>query len=220
MIVIATNNGKNHLIELLSVINVINPECGVSIIDTQSNDEETIKFLNELDEKNPYRFKLQIHQTPYRGFDSGAYMYAINNIKAERFYFIQDSIRIKTLNFFKNIDSKLKPGTVVPLITFPANTYDSQEQIDFCLNNFGKAEFSQGIFGPMFAIMNEDAQKIDKKHLVWPTNKMLQMGLERGWGVLFDMYGINIDPLEGAYDYYRLINDQYTQFRKIINYRA
>jgi hypothetical protein len=220
MIIIATNNGKNHLKEILSVIDEINPECGVSIIDTQSSDQESIDFLNQIQEKNPYKFNLQVYQTPYRGFDSGAYMYAINNIQADRFYFIQDSLRIKDLSIFKNIDSKLKPGTVVPLITFPANMYDSQEQVDFCLKNFGKAEFSQGIFGPMFAIMNEDAQKIDKKYLVWPTNKMLQMGLERGWAVIFDMYSFNIDPLEGNYDYQKLIKDQYTQFKKIINYRA
>ena len=220
MIVIATNNGKNHLIELLANINEINPKCGVCIIDTLSIEQESLDFLVQLKEKNPYKFSLQIHQTPYKGFDSGAYMYAINNIKAERFYFLQDSIRIKDLEFFNNIDKKLNTGTVVPLITFPSNYYDNAEQIEFCLRNLGAFEFTQGIFGPMFAITYEDSQKIDKKHLVWPTNKSLQQGLERGWGVIFDINNFNIDPLEGNYDYYKLINDQYSQFKKIFNQRT
>jgi len=49
---------------------------------------------------------------------------------------------------------------------------------------------------------------------------MLQMGMERGWSVLFEKYGLRLDSLEGSYDFDKLINDQYSQFRKIINYRA
>ena len=72
----------------------------------------------------------------------------------------------------------------------------------------------------MFSVLNEDIQKIDKKFLIWPTNKRMQMGMERGWGILFDKYEFIIDSLEGDYDYGKLINDQYLQFKKIINYRG
>jgi hypothetical protein len=143
-------------------------------------------------------------------------MYAMNNIKADKFYFIQDSIRIKNFNIFENFDNKLKIGTIVPLITFPSDLYDSQEQIDFCIKTYGKSDYTKGIFGPMFSILSEDIKKIDKKFLVYPTNKMLQMGLERGWGVIFDICGFNIDPLEEKYDYTQLIDDQYSQFKKIV----
>jgi hypothetical protein len=220
MIVIATNNGKKHLIELLENLNQLGIKYPVSIIDTQSTDQETVDFLNQITDNNPYNFKISVYQTPYRGFDSGAYMYAINNIKSDRFYFLQDSLRIKDPNFFNNINEKLKPGIVVPLITFASNLYDGPDQIEFCLNNFEDTKFTKGIFGPMFSVLNEDIQKIDKKFLIWPTNKRMQMGMERGWGILFDKYEFIIDSLEGDYDYGKLINDQYLQFKKIINYRG
>lgn len=220
MIVIATNNGKKLLIDLLSDLEKINPKCGVSIIDTQSSDLDSQLFLNNIELENPYKFDIKVYRTPYRGYDSGAYMYAMNNIKADRFYFIQDSMRIKDFNIFENVDKKLKIGTIVPLITFPSNLYDSQEQIEFCLKTYGRSEFTKGIFGPMFSILNEDVQKINKKFLVYPTNKILQMGLERGWGIIFDICGFNIEPLEEEPDFEKswdkLMNDQFSQFKKIV----
>jgi hypothetical protein len=220
MIVIATNNGKKNLIELLSNLKSINFNCPVSIIDTGSTDQESIDFLNTIESDINYKFDIKLYKTPYRGYDTGAYIYAINNIDAERYYFIQDSIRIKSINFFQLIDSKLEIGKVIPLITFGSNLYDYQEQIDFCLSNFGKSDFKRGIFGPIFSILKEDIDKIDKKYLVYPTNKSLQMGMERGWSVIFESHNFDIDPLEGDYNYSKLINDQYNHFKKIIQYRS
>ena len=48
MIVIATNNGKKHLIELLENLNQLGIKYPVSIIDTQSTDQETVDFLNQI----------------------------------------------------------------------------------------------------------------------------------------------------------------------------
>ena len=231
MIVIATNNGKSLLTDLLFDLDNINPKCGVSIIDTQSTDLESQLFLNYLELENPYKFDIKVYRTPYKGYDSGAYMYAMNNIKADRFYFLQDSIRIKDPNIFENFDNKLKVGTVVPFIAFPGNLYDNQEQIDFCLKTYGRSEFTKGIFGPMFSILNEDVQKINKELLVYPTNKVLQMGLERGWAIIFDICGFNIEPLEEDADFSlqnktdfaisweKLLNDQFSQFKKIVCFR-
>jgi hypothetical protein len=219
MIIIATNNGKRNLSELLENLKEIDFSCGVCIIDTGSTDQESIDFLNELDGVNKYDFEIQIYQTPYKGYDTGAYIYAINNIEADRYYFIQDSLRIKSNDFFNLIDNKLKPGKVVPLITFGENLYDYPEQIEFCINHFGSTDFKKGIFGPMFSILLEDVQKIDKKYLVYPTNKSLQMGMERGWAVIFGKYDFEIDSLEGDYDYSKLILDKYVNFKKIIQYR-
>ena len=220
MIVIATNNGKQNLIELLSNLNTIDFNCSVSVIDTGSTDRESIDFLEFLKVNSNYKFKIEVHQTSYKGYDTGAYIYAINNIESDRYYFIQDSIIIKSINFFELVDDKLQPGVVVPLITFGANLYDYQEQIDFCMFHFGECKFQKGTFGPMFSILKEDVNKIDKKYLVYPTNKSLQMGMERGWSVIFEKYNFDIDPLEGDYDYNKLMNDQYNNFKKIIQYRS
>jgi len=219
MIVIATNNGKTYLSELLSDLERIGCNEDISVIDTQSSDAESLEFIDSLKAGDKFNLKIKVYQTPYKGFDTGAYVYAINNLSADKFYFMQDSIKIKSIDYFIEIDKRLKPGVVVPLITFGPNLFDENEQIDFCYDKFDSIDYDKGIFGPIFAITNEDIQKIDKKYLVYPTNKMLQMGMERGWSVLFKKYGFEIDPIEGAYDYTKLSNDGYVFFKKNLPYR-
>ena len=219
MIVIATNNGKKYLIEVLYDLKKIGVKEEIAVIDTQSTDIESLEFLESLKNNNDFDLKISVHTTPYRGFDTGAYIYAINNLSADKFYFMQDSIKIKSNDYFNAIDKKLKNGTVVPLITFGPHLYDENEQINFCYENFESIEYDKGIFGPIFAITNSDAQKIDKKYLVYPTNKMLQMGMERGWSIIFKKYAFEIDSLEGDYNYEKLINDGYTYFKKYLPYR-
>jgi len=219
MIVVATNNGKQYLMELLSDFKRIGITDEISIIDTQSTDIDSINFLESLKNNNEYNLKISVYQTPYRGFDTGAYIYAINNLKADKFYFMQDSVRIKSNDYFNEINKKLKVGKVVSLITFEPHAFDGAEQINFCYENFDSIEYDKGIFGPIFAITNDDVQKIDKKYLVYPTNKMLQMGMERGWSILFKKYGFEINSLEGEYDYQKLVNDGYTHFKKYLPYR-
>jgi hypothetical protein len=219
MIVIATNNGKPYLLELLKDFQKIGISDEIAIIDTQSTDAESLEFLESLKIKNEFGLNINVYKTPYRGFDTGAYIYAINNLKSDRFYFMQDSIKIKSIEYFNEINKRLKIGTIVPLITFGPHLYDENEQINFCYENFDSIEYDKGIFGPIFAITNEDVQKIDKKYLVYPTNKMLQMGMERGWAVLFKKYGFEIEPIEGAYDYSKLSNDGYSLFKKHLPYR-
>jgi len=217
MIVIASHNGKLHLSKLL--VNLEDIDLlghDVAIIDTQSNELDTIEFLDSIAKTNPYNYTIHVHKTPYRGFDTGAYIYAINNIKSDKFFFIQDSIRIKRSDFFKAIDEKLKPGTAVNLIQFNTNLYDSQEQVDFCFNSFGQIKYNKGVFGPMFSIHVEDIKRIKSDHLIYPINKIQQMGMERGWAILFDIYGITLDSLEGDYNFEMLINDKYKYFTKFI----
>lgn len=216
MIVIATNNGKEHLPKLLESLNFLEYSIDVSIIDTQSSDIYSINFLENIDKSN-YKFNINIYQTPYKGYDTGAYIYAIRNIKnVDRFYFLQDSIVIKDIKIFDYIDSRLHKGTVVPLIGFKT-LFDNQEQIDFCNVNFGSSFYKCGIFGPMFSILKSDIDLIDDKFLVYPTSKNIQAAMERGWSILFNKYDLNIDPIYD-YDYERINNNGYQLFdKKLVN---
>ena len=217
MIVIATNNGKDYLPKLLESLNTLNYRIDVSIIDTQSNDIESIYFLENINKDN-YNFNISIYQTPYKGYDTGAYIYAIRNIKnVDRFYFIQDSIIIKDIKLFYEIDKRLTSGNIVSLIGF-TNGFDNQEQIDFCNNHFGNSYYKCGIFGPMFSILKSDIDMIDDKLLVYPTNKNIQMAMERGWSILFNNYNFNIIPIYN-YEHNRIINDDYLLFKKTLVYR-
>jgi len=218
MIIIATNNGKNFILNILSDLERIGVEDEISIIDTKSSDDSYF-FIKKIIEDKKFNLKINLYQTPYRGFDSGAYIYAINNFITDKFYFLQDSIRIKNKNFFLEIDKKLKTETVVPIITFQANFYANPEQVNFCIHNFETYNYSKGIFGPMFSILYDDAKKIDKKFLIYPFDKNTQMAMERGWAIIFDKYNFNIEPLEGEKNDEKINNDSYNYFSKLFPYR-
>jgi hypothetical protein len=217
MIVIATNNGVNYLPNLLSDLEKFNITEEISIIDTQSSDSEFINYLDNLKSFNKFKLNINVYQTPYRGFDTGAYIYAIQNLKSDRFIFLHDSIRIKSVSFFNLIDEKLKTSNVVPIITFNGEWWDNQTQKDFSLKHFGTTIFDKGIFGPMFSISYLDSQKLNK--LIYPTDKLQQMAMERCWSIIFKNQNFTIDSLEGNHNDFKIDNDMYEYFTKIKVFR-
>jgi hypothetical protein len=219
MIVVATNNGINFLPNLLSDLEKLNIEEEISIIDTQSNDSEFIDYLENLKSFNKFKLNINVYQTPYKGFDTGAYIYAIQNLKSDRFIFLQDSIRIKNIDFFNLIDEKLKISNVVTLLTFEGNWWDNQIQEDFSLKHFGTTIYETGIFGPMFAISYLDSQKIEKNLLIYPENKEQQKAMERCWDIIFKKTNLTVDNLEGSHNDLKINNDDYQYFTKIKPYR-
>jgi hypothetical protein len=217
MIIIATNNGKNYLNNLLISFQSFNVKKQIHVIDTGSTDIDSIKFLEDIKSNEIFKdLNILTHKTPYNGFDSGAYIYAIQNIDSEKYYFLHDSITLKDPSFFDSIDEKLKPGVVVPLVVFNSNLYDNQDQIDFSLNKIGVSDFDFGIFGPMFAITKTDVDKIKKSLNFFPTKKNEQMAMERVWSALFKKYNILIDPLEGFYNATKIVNKEYRYFNKFL----
>lgn len=220
MIVISTNNGKDFLRNLLEDLNNFKITHPISVIDTQSTDIDSINFFNTLKQIFP-NLNIQTYTTPTRNFDTGAYMYAINNIIAERYYFLHDSIRIKLPDFFDEIDRKLSPGIVVALTVFPGNNYDYDEQKDLCLKNWNTTEFVTGIFGPMFSILRTDLEKhwaeLPKS---LPDNKNLQMGMERGWGVFCTKCNLTVVELEDGLNYEYIYTDGFKYFSKLLPRRG
>lgn len=219
MIIIATNNGKHYLLDLLSDLERFEVKYEISVIDTQSSDQESLNFLEELKNNNPYNLKINVYQTPYRGFDTGAYIYAINNFNSDVFYFMQDSMRIKTSNYFEAINNTLNEGNVASLLSFAPGFWDNQEQKDFCDRCFESTDYDSGIFGPIFSVRREHIEKIDKKYLIYPSNKLEQMAMERGWSILFKKYGIPIKSIQGEHNRDMLFMDSYDMFQKKLPYR-
>lgn len=215
MIVIATNNGMRFLPNLLSDLEKFDITEEISIIDTQSSDVEFINYLENLKLSNDLKLNIKVYQTPYRGFDTGAYIYAMQNFKSDRFIFLHDSIRIKTKEFFDVITEKLKSSNVVSLMTFDGGFWDDNNQINFSIEHFGSGTFKKGIFGPMFSISYSDSQLIDKNILIYPINKYQQQAMERCWSVIFEKYNLTIDSVEGEHNDYKINNDLYQYFTKI-----
>jgi hypothetical protein len=213
MIIIATNNGMEFLPNLLSDLEKFNITEEISIIDTQSSDSKFIDYLENLKSFNKFKLNINVYQTPYRGFDTGAYVYSIKNLKSDRFIFLQDSIRIKSKDFFNLIDEKLKTSNVVTVLTFDGNFWDNQIQKDFSLKHFGTTTFDKGIFGPMFSISYLDSQKLNS--LIYPIDKNQQMAMERCWSIIFKQQNFTIDSIDGSHNDFKIQNDGYTYFSKI-----
>lgn len=223
MIVIATNNGYDFLKKSLDSLSNIGVKIPISIIDTNSTDEFSVKFIQEIKTGLYSNLDIKVLQTPYCGFDTGAYIYAMKNIYSDRYYFIHDSLIIKYYDFFNEIDKLLEDGVVVSLLEFWGNSYDNQEQVDFCIRNIGSSYYDKGIFGPIFSILRSDVDKIIDSLNFYPEVKNNQMAMERGWSVIFKLNNINIKSLCGFFDINKIINDKYEYFTKYLpnrNYRV
>jgi hypothetical protein len=215
MIVIATNNGHVFLEKLLNDFINHFKDKKICLLDTGSDNIETLFFLNRIKNKEIFsELHLEVIKTPYNGYDSGAYIFAMKNIESDKYYFLHDSISIKNKDFFNDIDKKLEENTVVGFIHFKSNLFDNQEQIDFCINNLGVSDFDLGIFGPMFAINKNDVSKILDNLNFYPTNKNEQMAMERGWSALFKSKNIKLEFLEGEHNNSVFNKDGYKYFDK------
>jgi hypothetical protein len=82
------------------------------------------------------------------------------------------------------------------------------------MENFGTSQYKSGVFGPNFSINRDIRNKLNRLAIPIPTNKLEQMGMERGWGVLFNTMGLEIEAIEGDYNWDRLVNDDYELFTK------
>lgn len=209
MIVIVTHNGEKHLKNLLNDIkrfNISNNE--VCIVDNTSSDSIHLEYLKELksDEYN-------ILYNPDDSYEVGAYKHAINQLNADFWFFIQDSIRIKT-NIFDLVKSKLTDKNIYALLTFPSYKHDWEYDSIFLQNNYQTTSYSCGIFGCNFFSNNKVIQMV-KDDWVIPKCKNDSMAMERGLSVVFDKYNIEINGLD-TYTPSRVSDvNGYTFFSKI-----
>jgi hypothetical protein len=208
MIVISTNNGINYLPNLLRTLEKINENnIPISIIDTGSTDIEFISYLEELKSLNKYK----ILQTPYKGYDTGAYIFAYENIDAPYYIFLHDSVEIKHKDFLDNINNNLKDNTIIVFFKF-----DNKRDFIEILSNFYLKEdindFPIGVFGPMFACSKQTMDLMYNSKLFFiPKDKGEQMAMERGWGIIAYKLKLNMLFFD---DYSILLNDNCYYFKK------
>jgi hypothetical protein len=185
MIVIATNNGYKHLKDLLDSMSKFDFSTEkLLVIDTISNDENHLNFLQNLQNIYP-NLNISISTTPYRKFDTGAYLYAYKNFDSEYFIFLHDSITIKDGNFIQVVKDTLKDNDIVSFSCFNFMGYGDQEWKEFFKKNTNEDKYEIGIFGPMFACKKSTLDKINFDHLELPNNKNQQACYEGIWPTIF-----------------------------------
>lgn len=193
MIVIASYNGQNFVPPLLSDLASFNiPNDKICIVSNKSDNPEFLKYLDEIKTQG-----YNVLHNPRSTYALGAFKYAIDNLKDDVWYGMQDSYRIKE-DIFSYVRPKLTDKNMYTFLTFAPGVWDSNDD-RFILNmKFGTTKYSKGIFASSIFALDSVIQKVKNDWFI-PTNKIEDMASERAVSVVFDRHGIEINGL-GLYD--------------------
>lgn len=225
MIVIATHEGKDFVHQLLESWQTHGTDGhGVAVVETGGSSSEFMTYLDQISLEG-WDFNLSIHRTPYKGYDTGAYLWAYGQFRDEQeFLFMHDSITVKRPGIMHDMSFVASAGSAgcVPWLVFRQNDYENDEQIthvrQFAEDPTIYPNPGCGIFGPIFYARREAIERIDPRFFetAIPSNKNEQEAMERGWAVAFDRAGIKIRSLDDDFYAHLLVHDQYPSFRKYL----
>ena len=195
MIVIATNNGKEHLIRLLASIDTHGSGGHkVCIVDTGSTSSESIAYIDGLD-----RERYLVLRTPYCGYDTGAYVWAYRTTAEPHYLFMHDSMEVAHPGWVQDFTEGGFPVCAYAYFSVAPYSYGfdggpSGEQVARLKERSIACDSStNAFFGPVFYATREAMQAVDSKYdlnTILPNSKLHQQGMERGWPMVFDALGI------------------------------
>lgn len=182
LIVVASYNGKEFLPRFLNSLEDHKKEdFDVLVVDTGTTDIESLNYLESI------KTKYKVERTPYKGYDTGAYIYAIKGHLYDEYIFLHDSLEVLSDNFINEFRGHQKD------VCYYSNFclgYDNEEQRLHLVNvGIFNGETTHGCFGPIFYAKRnvlEDILKTFDVDKIIPTNKIQQQGMERGWPMMFD----------------------------------
>lgn len=194
MIVVAAHDNPETLESIVNDLNEIDlNRHDVCIIDTNSQNLIFKENFGILKDKNKH---FNFISLDYTCWDSGAYIWAYNNLYSSTYIFLQDSIRILNKEYIKIYDEYLNEYDVVAHINFKYH-YENEEQKKWVENEIDFVELPEdAIFGPIFGVNKETMDRIPEYWLKHPTNKNEGCGMERRWSLMFHQIGATKTYLE------------------------
>jgi len=138
--------------------------------------------------------------TPYSGYDTGAYLWAFWNVAAKNYLFMQDSCFPREGDYVEQF-ARAMPGSmgVVGWSSFDINIWDSPEQREATAWMYGDPMKwpPKGIFGPIFYTNDASLKYMASLNLLPmpPVHKQQQQAMERAWAILFHRAGIRANFL-------------------------
>jgi hypothetical protein len=189
--------------------------------------ETGVQTAAVMDEVAKYENVAYLH-TPYRGYDTGAYLWAYWHVEAKNYLFLQDSVCPTQDTFVDQFYAALGKNTtgVVGWSSFSMRIWDSQEQAMATEWMYGEhTEWPpKGIFGPIFFATRTALDTLRDKGLLPmpPVHKEQQQAMERVWAILFHRAGVRIDFLvhEDAPRAAEMESGQYPALRKVFKVRS
>lgn len=189
VIVIATHGGVDMLRQTLPKMK----RWPVVVVDTGLRSEATWKFCAEFE-------NVVFLDTPYKGYDTGAYLWAYWHIPAENYLFLQDSCTPRDPDFVEQF-ARAMSGEMgaVGWSSFDIRVWDSDAQCEATEWMYGARSKwpSKGIFGPIFYTSRKTlAHMFDCGLLPMPpVHKEQQQAMERAWAILFHRAGVRVNFL-------------------------
>lgn len=211
LIVVATNNGKEHLERLHASFERYGiPEgAKVLIVDTGST-SDSIEYIKSL----PYAFALTL---PIR--DIGAYTYGLHfgSIYGFKNYlFMHDSMEVMQENWLEEFESRMTDElTIVPWLTFDF-FFDSDEQVKYLegsLSTYFNGYPEKAVFGPVFYTSSMCAHTIFR-HCKFPETKIEAQAWERGIAIICKEELIKVNEIQHGFNVFTLDAGEYTVLRK------
>jgi hypothetical protein len=196
----------------------------VAIIETGASSEGYLEYLNQIDLEN-WDFPLSIHRTPYAGYDTGAYLYALQQFpKEDEFFFCHDSMRVRRPGVMADMArlAQRAGAQCIPWLVFRQNGYENEEQVQF-VSRFCEDTTMPGfgIFGPIFYTTRLSLKRLPAKLFeTLPATKNQQEAMERGWAVAFAQTGMRVRALDGDFYDGSMTHNQYPSFIKYRPKRA
>lgn len=216
LVVIATHGGYDLLVESL-------PKFAgrpVLVVETGSRTPD-IEALCHRTPEVIYTF------TPFKGYDTGAYLWAYWMVPAKKYLFLQDSVSPREADYFAQFAAKM-PGRLgaVGWSSFDLTVWDSGQQCEHVQFMYGAADKwpKKGIFGPIFYTTRESLNVLNDSGLLpaYPVHKLGQQAMERAWAILFHRAGLNVNFLvdENLPNATRMGNGGYPALQKVFRQRA
>jgi hypothetical protein len=215
VVVIATNNGAQHLARLFDSLEKYGCPFEIVIVDTGSTDPESLDFIESI----KFSHGATVLHCP-GGYATGAYLHAYRNVQADRYFFFHDSIEVKKERWWEDFRERMDTAhTVVPWLTFDF-FWDSSEQGQYIKNamgmSFGDNLPDAGIFGPIFYCTVNTLRIMETfgNLPTPPSSKIEEQGWERGWAVAFQAVKAKVNPIQHGFNVFKLDGDEYETLRK------
>lgn len=211
LVVVASNNGKEHLESFLAANDGRYP---VLIVDTGTTDSDCLDYLRAID--NP---RVSVTRTPYRGYDSGAYLWSFWHYPARFYLFLHDSLIPTQPDYVQPFIDRMPPLGAVAWTNFNYGDWDSPEQRNAIEYMFPVGELGPppcGIFGPIFLTNHLTLEHLSLRGLMptIPTHKDMAQGMERGWAICFHRAGLPVCVIRPGHDRAAMQAGQYPVFTK------
>lgn len=163
---------------------------------------------------------------PFKGFTTGAYLWAYWHYPAKNYFFMQDSMEALEEDYLKPFQELQPERGAVAWATFEEG-FDSEGQKQWAdyIHNSDQGSITretqyeyphQGIFGPVFYINRSSLDELRDRCLLppTPTTKLQAQGCERLWGWSLHKAGMELNAVGGRWDAGKMQSGEFGTFKK------